>query len=101
MTTSHVRRRIDMRRVVHARGDALRQHAGLGVVVDALDLDVFEVGPVGRLIAETMREVIKLEPHAIGEILLERHPTNLFCHRNALPYTHMTARALARSTLAY
>jgi len=41
-----MRRRIDMRRVMHARGDALRQDAGLGVIMDALDLDVFEVGPV-------------------------------------------------------
>jgi hypothetical protein len=68
----HVRRRIDMRGVVHAGGDALRQHAGLGVVVDALDLDVLEVGPVRGLVAEAMGQVVELEPHAVVEVLLER-----------------------------
>ena len=75
-----MRGRINMRRIVHARRDALGQHAGLGVVMDALDLDIFEVGPIRGLIAETMREVVELEPHAVGEVLLERHAANLFCH---------------------
>src|SRR6478609_9512041 len=39
----HMRGRIDMGGVVHAGRDALRQDTGLGVIVDALDLDVFEI----------------------------------------------------------
>src|SRR6516162_2218998 len=79
----HVRRRIDMRGVVHARRDALRQDPGLGVVVDALDLDVFEVGPVGGLVTETVGQVVELEPHAVGEVLLERDAADFFRHRNS------------------
>ena len=59
----HMRRRVDMRGVVHRGRDALRQHARLGMVVDALDLDVFEIRPVRRLIAEAMGQVVELEPH--------------------------------------
>src|SRR6266576_1303028 len=79
----HMRRRIDMRRVVHARRDALRQDAGLGVVMDALDLDVFEVGPVRGLVTETVRQVVELEPHAVGQILLEHDAADFFRHRNS------------------
>src|SRR5262249_55021496 len=74
--------------VVHAGRDALRQHPRLGVVVDALDLDVFEVGPVRRLITETMRQIIELEPHAVVVVVLERHAADLFRHGNSSLYPH-------------
>ena len=59
----HVRRRVDVGGVVHRGGDALRQHARLRHVVDALDLDVLEIGPVRRLVTEPMGQVVELEPH--------------------------------------
>ena len=75
-----VRRRIDMRGVVHRGGDALRQHARLRHVVDALDLDVFEIRPVRRLISEAMGQVVELKPHPVVEVLLERHTANFLRH---------------------
>jgi hypothetical protein len=84
-TLHHVRRRIDMRRIMHAGGDALRQDAGLGVIMDALDLDVFEIGPVRGLVAEAMRQIVELEAHAVGQVLLERHAANFFCHGTSSP----------------
>src|SRR5574341_959962 len=45
----HVRWRVQVRRAVHHRADPLRQHPGLGVVVDALDLDVLEIWPQRRV----------------------------------------------------
>jgi hypothetical protein len=50
--------------------------------MDALDLDVFEIGPVRRLITEAMGQAVELKAHAVVQILLERHSTNFFCHRN-------------------
>jgi hypothetical protein len=84
-TLHHVRRRIDVRRIMHAGGNALRQDAGLGVVMDALDLDVFEIGPVRGLVAETMGQIVELEAHAVGQVLLERHAANFFCHGTSSP----------------
>ena len=75
-----VRRRIDMRGVVHRGGDALRQHARLRHVVDALDLDVLEIRPVRRLIAEAMGQIVELQPHAVLEVLFEHHAANSFGH---------------------
>src|SRR5712691_4427412 len=49
--------------------------------MDALDLDVLEIGPVRRLVAEAMGQVGELEPHAVVGVLLERHAANLFRHR--------------------
>src|SRR5712691_7118961 len=48
--------------------------------MDALDLDVLEIGPVRGLVAETMGQVGELEPHAVVGVLLERHAANLFRH---------------------
>ena len=79
-----MRRRVDMGGVVHGRGDALRQHAGLRHVVDALDLDVLEIRPVRRLVAEAMGQVVELEPHRVVEVLLERHAADLL-RQNGLP----------------
>ena len=76
----HMRRRVDMRGVVHRGRDALRQHARLRHVVDALDLDVLEVRPVRRLIAEAMGQIVELQPHAVLEIFFEHHAANSFCH---------------------
>ena len=75
-----VRRRVDVRGVVHGGRDALRQHARLRHVVDALDLDVLEIGPVRRLIAEAMGQVVELQPHAVLEVLFERHAANFLGH---------------------
>ena len=75
-----VRGRVDMRGVVHRGGDALRQHAGLRHVVDALDLDVLEIRPVRGLIAEAMGQVIELQPHAVLEIFFEHHAANFLGH---------------------
>src|SRR5262249_48818863 len=77
--------RVDMGGVVHRRGDALRQHARLGVIVNALDLDVLEIGPVRRLIAEAMRQIVELQPHAVVVVLLERDTTN-FCYHGTPPF---------------
>jgi hypothetical protein len=59
------------------------RHAGLGVIVDALDLDVFEIGPVRGLVAEAMGQIVELEPHAVLEFLFERHAADFFRHRNS------------------
>src|SRR5258708_39089713 len=75
-----MRGRVDMRRVVHAGRDALRQHARLRHVMDALDLDVFEIRPVRRLVAEAMGQVVELEPHRIIEVFLQRHAAYLLDH---------------------
>jgi hypothetical protein len=48
--------------------------------MDALDLDVFEIRPVGRLISEPMGQIEELQPHAVVQILLERHTANLLRH---------------------
>jgi hypothetical protein len=77
----HVRRRIDVGGVVHAQRQALGEHAGLGVIVDALDLHVLEIRPVRGLVAEAMRQVVELEPHAVVEVLLQRDATDFFRHR--------------------
>src|SRR4029077_5860452 len=82
----HMGRRVDMRGVVHRGGDALRQHAGFGHVVDALDLDVLEIRPVRRLITKTMRQVVELQPHRVVEVFLERDATYLLDHQS-LPRT--------------
>ena len=76
----HVRGRVDMGGVVHRGRDALRQHARLRHVVDALDLDVFEIRPVRRLVAEAMGQIVELEPHGVVVVLLERHAANFLRH---------------------
>ena len=73
-------RRVDVGGVVHAGRDALRQHAGLRHVVDALDLDVFEIGPVRRLKAEAVGEVVELQPHRVVEVALELDAADLHRH---------------------
>ena len=88
-----VGRRIDVGGVVHGGRDALRQHARLRHVVDALDLDVLEVGPVRGLIAEPMRQVVELKPHVVLEVLLERHATNFLRHACVLPPAHSVSGA--------
>ena len=75
-----VGRRVDVGGVVHRGGDALRQHARLRHVVDALDLDVLEIGPVRRLVTEPMRQIVELKPHLVLEVLLEHHATNFLRH---------------------
>src|SRR5262249_17998410 len=49
-------------------------------VVDALDLDIFEVGPVRGLITETMGQVIEFQPHAVFKVLFKHHAANSFGH---------------------
>ena len=66
-----MRRRVDVGGRVHRGGDALRQHARLRHVVDALDLDVLEVRPVGALEAPAVGQVVELQPHRVVEIGLE------------------------------
>src|SRR5262249_21132962 len=78
----HVRRRVDVRGIVHACGDALGEHAGFGVIMDALDANVLEIGPVRRLITKAVGQVVKLKPHAVVEVLLECDATDFLCHRN-------------------
>src|SRR6516165_10511516 len=56
----HVRRRVDVSGIVHAGRDALRKHAGFRMIVDALDANVLEIGPVRRLITKAMGQVVKL-----------------------------------------
>ena len=80
----HVSGGIDVRRIVHRGGDALRQHARLGVIVDALDLDVLEIRPVRGLIAEAMRQIVELQPHAVVIVLLEHHAANFRCSSAAV-----------------
>ena len=79
-----MRRRVDMRGVVHRRGDALRQHARLRHVMNAFDLDVFEVRPVRRLIAEAMGQIVERQSHRVVLVLLERDPA-YFLHHSILP----------------
>src|SRR6516165_4360850 len=76
----HVRRCIDMGRIVHAGGDALRQPSRFGVVMDTLDLHVLEIGPVRGLVTEAVGQIVELKPHAVVVILLKRDATNFFCH---------------------
>src|SRR5882672_6645012 len=79
-----MRGRVDMRRVVHAGRDALRQHPRLRHVMDTLDLDVFEVRPVRRLKAEAMRQVVELQPHFVVGVGLEVDAAD-FDHLDFLP----------------
>ena len=90
----HMRRRVDMGGVVHRGGDALRQHARLRHVVDALDLDVLEIRPVRRLIAEAMGQIVELQPHAVFEVFLEHHAANSFGH-GILPVLFARLRLLS------
>src|SRR6478736_3907138 len=48
--------------------------------MDALDLDVFKIRPVRRLITKPVGQVVELESHLVLEVLLEHHATNLFRH---------------------
>ena len=75
-----VRRSIDVRGVMHRGRDALRQYARLRHVVDAPDLHVLEIRPIRGLITEAMGQVIKLEPHAVVEVLLEHHAADFLGH---------------------
>ena len=77
-----MRRGVDMRRCVHRRGDALRQHARLGHVMDALDLGVLEIGPVRVLETEAVAQVVELQAHAVVEITLEFDTAN-FDHQKS------------------
>src|SRR5437016_1889746 len=54
-----MRRRIGMRRAVHEGRDLLREDARLGVVMEALDLDVGEVGPQWRVVPPRVGEVVE------------------------------------------
>src|SRR5437763_11330276 len=63
-----MRGRVDMGGVVHAGRDALRQHPRLRHVMNALDLDVFEIRPVRRLESEAMREIVELQPIALSRL---------------------------------
>ena len=92
----HVGGGVDMGGVVHAGGDALGQHARLRHVMDALDLYVFEIRPVGRLITESVGQVVELEPHPVVEVFLERHATNLL-RQLGLPETLLLRRHAAMS----
>src|ERR1700758_5148397 len=76
----HVGGSVDVRRVVHACGDALRQHARFGHVVNALNLDVFEIRPIRRLKSETMRQVLELKTHRIVAVGLEIDAANRYGH---------------------
>src|SRR5271170_4905944 len=71
-----MRRRVDVRGVVHRGGDALREHAGLGHVMNAFDLDVFEIWPIWRLKTETMRQAVEPQTHRIVEIALKFDAAN-------------------------
>jgi hypothetical protein len=53
------------------------------MVVDALDLHVLEIGPVGRLVTEAMGQVDEFQPHAVVVVLLEHHATDFL--RHAIP----------------
>ena len=53
-----MRRGVDMGGHMHGGCDGLAEHAGLGHIVFAINLDVFEIGPVGTL-----------EPVAVAEML--------------------------------
>ena len=78
-----MRGRVDMGGVVHGGRDALRQHARLRHVVDALDLDVFEIRPVRRLKSEAMREIVEFQPHRVVEVALEFDAADF--HRHVPP----------------
>ena len=62
---------------VHAGRNPLRQHARLRHVVDALDLDVFEIRPVGALESPTVGKVVEFKAHGVLAIGLELHATYL------------------------
>ena len=79
---NHMRRRVDMGGVVHRCGDALRQHARLRHVMNAFDLDVFEIRPVRRLITETMGQIVERKSHRVVLVFLERDPAYLLGHSN-------------------
>jgi len=79
----HMGGRVNVRGVVHAQGQALRKHARFRVVMDALDLDVLEIRPVGRLIAEAMGQVIELKSHAVVGVFFKWHAAN--CNHSRLP----------------
>src|SRR5271166_3897991 len=97
-----MRGRVDVGGVVHAGRDALRQHARLRDVMDALDLDVFEIGPVRRLEAVAMGEVVELEPHGIDEIALELDAPNRDRHSAPpVPSGDQPLAALQRLTVSH
>src|SRR6516162_3862389 len=48
--------------------------------MDALNLDVFEVRPVRRLITEAMRQVVEFQTHRIAFVFFKRHPANCLRH---------------------
>src|ERR1700734_4508869 len=87
-----------MRGVVHGCGDALRKHPRLRHVMDALDLDVFEIRPVRRLIAETMGQIVKGKSHRVVLVLLERDAANLLRHLK--PPRSLWPRPLQRGVAA-
>ena len=68
---NHVGRGVDVGGVVHAGRNALRQYAGFRHIMDAFDLDVFEVGPVRRLESEAMGEIVKFQSHRVVGVGLE------------------------------
>src|SRR6266571_1099192 len=57
--------------------------ASICVVMDTLDLHVLEIGPIRGLVSEAMGQIVEFKPHAVVEILLERHATNFFGHCNS------------------
>src|SRR4051812_5908365 len=57
-----VRGGVRVGRAVHERRDLLRQHARLGVVVEALDLDVGEVRPERGVVPPGVGQVEELQP---------------------------------------
>src|ERR1700733_2170283 len=57
----HVARGIQVGGAVHHRGNTLRQHPGLGVVVHPLDLDVLEVGPVRNAVPPRVTQIEELQ----------------------------------------
>src|SRR5262245_14954744 len=79
---------VDVRGVMHRCRDALREHAGLRHIVDSLDHDVLEIGPVRRLVTEAVGQVVKLESHGIFEILFEYYAANSSGH-GLLPFSRM------------
>ena len=44
--------------------------------MNALDLYILEIGPVGRLKAKTMRKIVEFESHGIIEVALELNAAN-------------------------
>src|SRR5476651_1768462 len=45
--------------------------------MDALDLDIFEVGPVRRLESEAVREIVEFQSHRIVGVCLEFNAADL------------------------